>query len=78
MTGVVEQTYSHLEYRVEIYRRVEDKSYSEGRSLANGIIVNPPATSGPYMIPLSEPIPIGTRLQLRAILNKNGGTVLNF
>jgi len=73
VTGVVEQSYSNLEYRVEIYRRVDDKNKIEGKSLSNGIIVNPPVTSGPYMIPLIEPVPIGTRLQLRAVLNKDSG-----
>ena len=76
----MEESYSKLEYQVTIYRLADEKIHKEGHQYlpnGSGIIINPltannPATNS-YIVPLNEPVFIGTRLQLRASINPESG-----
>ena len=80
VSGVVEESYSKLEYQVAVYRQADvgnpNQWVNHGPKVANVAISG--ATNGytnqqPFIIPLDEAVPIGTRLQLRATINSDSG-----
>ena len=62
VTGVVEESPGPLEYEVGLYR--EAKSGRDEDSTDNEVVVE-------------QAVPIGTKLQLRASINTNSGTVVS-
>lgn len=68
VSGVVEESSLKLEYQVAIYRHSDEIQYPQTRPLIPPTSTIAPAAS-PYLVPLEEAVPIGTRLQLRANIN---------
>ena len=60
VTGVVEESPGPLEYEVGLYREAK----SGGRQESGNEVV------------VEQAVPIGTKLQLRASINTNSGTIL--
>ena len=77
VSGVVEEPQnSKLEYQVEIYRYTVERNPVESKNIVSGgsIIINPPVSSTKaYLVPLDEPVVIGTQLQLRVTLKADDG-----
>ena len=83
VSGVVEESYSKLEYQVAVYRQVDERTQrAHSVPKVNNIALTGTSPLGytnqqPYIIPLDEAVPIGTRLQLRATVNPDSGKLGN-
>lgn len=65
VSGVVEETPGRLEYEVALYKEAPTRVGAQGQL--------PPGLPGE--LPVDQAVPIGTKLQLRARINPDSGTV---
>ena len=76
VSGVVEESSSKLEYQVAVYRYVDAKVEAQ-RSSSIPISAETAASrgrnNGPFLVPLDDAVPIGTRLQLRTTIQPQSG-----
>lgn len=69
VSGVVEESSSKLEYQVAVYRFVDENTFQSQQALKS----NSKIAGGPYLVPLDDAVPIGTRLQLRTSIDPLSG-----
>jgi hypothetical protein len=73
VSGIVEESSSKLEYQVDVYRYIEESPYPITQRQNSPTAVGKIGVTGPYLIPLDNAVPIGTRLQLRTNFNQQSG-----
>ncbi|XP_046453557.1 uncharacterized protein LOC124201131 [Daphnia pulex] len=70
VSGIVEESSTKLEYQVDVYRYIEESPYPTTQRQNSPTAVGKVGVTGPYLIPLDNAVPIGTRLQLRTNFNQ--------
>ena len=72
----MQAAYSNLEYQVAVYRMADAADVAAASAThppGPATIGHPPLQPQPFIVPLTEAVPIGTRLQLRVSVNPDGG-----